>query len=133
MTDDHLKPRREPAIKVSMMPRDTNVHLTIFGGVLLAHIDLAGAVHCRAENCDRVVTISMKEVEFKQPVFVGDVVSFFCSTKRIGRTSITVKVDVWAERFEAPRACVWVTEAEVTYVNVDPQRQPTPIPRADRG
>ncbi len=131
MTEDHTKPRREPAIKVSMMPRDTNVHLTIFGGVLLSHIDLAGAVHCRAQNCDRVVTIAMKGVKFKEPVFVGDVVSFFCKTVRIGRTSITVQVDVWAERFEQPRACVWVTAAEVTYVNVDRERKPVPIPKPE--
>ena len=122
------KPGREPAIKVSMMPRDTNVHNTIFGGVLLSYIDLAGAAHARSEGCDRVVTIAMKEVEFKRPVFVGDVVSFFCTTLKTGRTSLTVKIDVWAERFEPPRSCDWVTEAEVTYVNVNPDRKPAPIP-----
>ena len=121
-------PPREPALKVSMMPRDTNVHNTIFGGLLLSHIDLAGAAHCRSAHLDRCVTISMKEVVFKNPVFVGDIVSLFCETIRIGRTSITVKVDVWAERFEQPRQCVWVTEAEVTYVNVNKDRQPIPIP-----
>ena len=110
-----------------MMPRDTNVHDTIFGGVLLSYIDLAGSVHTRTENCDRVVTISMKEVVFKEPVFVGDSVSFFCDTTKIGSSSITVKIDVWAERFELPRVCVFVTEASVVYVNVDRDRRPTPI------
>lgn len=128
---DRAKPRREPAIKVSMMPRDTNVHDTIFGGVLLSYIDLAGAAHCRSEQSDRVVTIAMEAVEFKRPVFVGDVVSFFCSTIRRGRTSITVKVDVWAERFRLPRSCDWVTEAQVTYVNVGEDRKPTPLPALD--
>ena len=123
------KPERQPSIKVAMMPRDANVHNTIFGGVMLSHIDLAGAAHCRTEGTDRCVTIAMKEVEFHEPVFVGDLVSFFCKTKRIGRTSITVSIDVWADRFAKPRQCVWVTSAEVTYVNVNEWRQPTPIPR----
>ncbi|MFT7618120.1 MAG: acyl-CoA thioesterase YciA [Planctomycetota bacterium] len=69
----------------------------------------------------------MEAIVFKNPVFVGDIVSLFCETIRIGRTSITVKVDVWAERFEAPRQCVWVTEAEATYVHVDKDRNPIPI------
>jgi len=117
----------QPALKVAMMPRDANVHQTIFGGVLLSHIDLAGAVQARNAGCDRVVTIAMKEVEFKLPVFIGDVVSFHARTKRIGRTSITIDVDVWAERLDPPHACVHVTEAEVTYVNVDAERRPIPI------
>ncbi len=120
--------RSPPALKVAMMPRDANVHQTIFGGVILSYIDLAGAAHCRQDGCDRCVTIAMKEVEFKEPVFVGDLVSFFCKTMRIGRTSITVDVEVWADRFEKPHQCVRVTEAIVTYVNVDEHRQPVPIP-----
>ena len=115
-----------------MMPSDCNVHDTIFGGVLLANIDLAGAVHAREQGgCERVVTIAMKEVEFKLPVFIGDTVSFFGETVRIGRTSITVRIHVWADRYEMPRERVWVTEAEVTYVNIDEARQPKPIIRRD--
>ena len=125
---ERTKPTREPAIKVSMMPRDTNVHDTIFGGVLLSYIDLAGAAHCRSAGSERCVTIAMDAVEFKQPVFVGDVVSFFCTTLRRGRTSITVRVDVWAERFRRPQVCEWVTEAQVTYVNVGEDRKPVPLP-----
>ncbi|MHC4471208.1 MAG: acyl-CoA thioesterase [Planctomycetota bacterium] len=80
-TEDGMSPEgREPAIKVLMMPRDANVHDTIFGGVILSHIDQAGAVHTRREGCERVVTIAMDAVEFKLPVFVGDVVSFYCRT-----------------------------------------------------
>jgi acyl-CoA thioesterase YciA len=121
---------REPAIKVLMMPRDANVHDTIFGGVILSHIDQAGAVHARREGCERVVTIAMDAVEFRLPVFVGDVVSFYCDTKRVGSTSIRVHVDVWAQRFPTTGEEVRVTEAEVTYVNVDENRESVPVPRA---
>lgn len=123
----HHHPSREPAIKVVMMPRDTNVHGTIFGGVLLSHIDQAGAVQARREGCGRVVTIAVDAVEFKLPVYVGDVVSYFCRTIRVGRTSIAVLVEVWAERHDRREPDVWVTQATVTYVNVDEERRPMPI------
>ncbi len=113
-----------------MMPRDTNVHNTIFGGVILSYIDLAGSAHARSEGVDRCVTIAMKEVEFREPVFVGDLVSFFCSTQRIGRTSITIEVEVWAERFRGPSQCVRVTSAVVTYVDVDDDRKPREIAKS---
>ena len=120
--------RSDPAIKALMMPRDTNVHGTIFGGVLLSLIDQAGAVHARKKGLDRVVTVAMEAVEFKLPVYVGDVVSFFAETIRVGRTSFTVRVDVWAERFRPAREHVRVTQAEMTFVHVDENRQPIPIP-----
>ena len=129
MTDVRDRGRGEPAIKALMMPRDTNVHGTIFGGVLLSLIDQAGAVHARYEGLDRVVTVAMQAVEFKLPVFVGDVVSFHCATIRVGRTSITVKVDVWAQRFAPSTETVHVTGAEITFVNVDADRNPVPVPR----
>ncbi|MEZ6197647.1 MAG: hotdog domain-containing protein [Planctomycetota bacterium] len=126
------RPKGEPAIKVSMMPRETNVHNTIFGGVLLSYIDLAGSVHCRTTvNLDRVVTVAMKEIIFKEPVYVGDVVSFYTQTESIGRTSVTVVVEVWADRFESPRRSVRVTDAKVTFVNVDSGRRPVPIQPSD--
>ena len=118
----------EPAIKVLMMPRDANVHNTIFGGVILSHIDQAGAVHARGRGCERVVTIAMDAVEFKLPVFVGDVVSYCCRTMSLGRTSIRVHVNVLAQRFRSPGEVVQVTEAEVTYVNIDESRKPVPVP-----
>jgi acyl-CoA thioesterase YciA len=121
------EPVGEPAIRVLMMPRDTNVHGTIFGGVILSHIDQAGAVHARKEGLDRVVTIAMDAVEFKQPVFVGDVVSFYCETLRVGRTSITIFVDVWARRFQPSTRRDRVTAAEIVYVNVDEEGSPLPI------
>lgn len=115
-----------PAIRVMMMPRDTNVHRTIFGGVILSHIDQAGAIGARMEGCSRVVTVAMDTVEFHQPVHVGDVVSYFTEIVRKGRTSITVKVKVESDRFDT-RENVSVTSANVTYVNIDENGKPTPI------
>jgi len=120
-------PVGEPAIRVLMMPRDTNVHGTIFGGVILSHIDQAGAVHARNEGLDRVVTIAMEAVEFKRPVYVGDVVSFYCETLRTGRTSIAIFVDVWAKRSMPHPANERVTSAEIVFVHVDEGRNPLPI------
>jgi acyl-CoA thioesterase YciA len=118
---------REPAIRVSMLPRDTNGHGTIFGGVLLAYIDQAGAIATRP-YCDLVVTVKMNEVVFHHPVYVGDVVSFYARVVKVGRTSITVKVSVDAERWRDPGTVVRVTDAEVVYVNIGEDRRPTPIP-----
>jgi acyl-CoA thioesterase YciA len=121
------------AIKAVMMPRDTNPHGTIFGGVLLSHIDQAGAIGAghhvrRAGWPDRlIVTVAMDRVEFHQPVLVGDVVSFYTRVVRVGRKSITMHVTVETDRNDAP---VQLTEAEVTYVAVDSDqegRRPVPI------
>jgi acyl-CoA thioesterase YciA len=117
----------EPAIRVSMFPRDTNGRGTIFGGVLLSYIDQAGAIATR-KFCDLVVTVKMNEVVFHAPVFVGDVVSFYAKVVKIGTTSITVKVTVTAERWRAVDDVVKVTEAEVVYVNVGEGGKPVPIP-----
>jgi len=117
-----------PAIKVLLLPKDTNVFGTIFGGVILSHIDLASAVEARKAGPHRYVTKAMREVEFLEPVFLGDIVNFFTETLRIGRTSITVKVSVEAERWGAGRGeKVKVTEAEVILVAVDDRGQPKPI------
>jgi acyl-CoA thioesterase YciA len=119
---------RIPAIKVILLPKDTNAFGTIFGGVILSHIDLASAVEARKVARHRYVTKAMREVEFHEPVFLGDIVNFFTETVRVGRTSITVKVTVEAERWgggEGER--VMVTQAEVVLVAVDEQGRPTPI------
>jgi acyl-CoA thioesterase YciA len=119
---------RVPAIKVLLLPKDTNALGTIFGGVILSHIDLASAVEARKASPHRYVTRAMREVEFHEPVFVGDVVNFFTETVRIGRTSVTVKVSVEAERWGAGRGeRVKVTEAEVVLVAVGGDGRPTPI------
>ena len=121
---------RSPAIRVTLMPKDTNVHGTIFGGVLLSHLDLAGAVASR-RHCDRMVTVKMTEVVFHEPVFVGDLVSFYADVLRIGNTSITVKVTVEASRHWGAGEATKVTEAEIVYVNVDENRRPVPITRRE--
>jgi len=119
---------RIPAIKVLLLPKDTNALGTIFGGVILSNIDLASAVEARKVARHRYVTKAMREVEFHEPVFLGDIVNFFTETVRVGRTSITVKVTVEAERWgggEGER--VMVTQAEVVLVAVDEYGRPTPI------
>lgn len=116
-----------------MMPRDTNAHGTIFGGVLLSYIDQAGAIEAARQVCQKIVTVAIKEVVFHQPVNVGDVVSFITSVKRLGRTSITVAVEVFSTRMMGSNIEeVKVTEAELTFVAIDDQGQPTPIKRKSR-
>jgi acyl-CoA thioesterase YciA len=119
---------RIPAIKVILLPKDTNALGTIFGGVILSHIDLASAVEARKVARHRYVTKAMREVEFHEPVFLGDIVNFFTETVRVGRTSITVKVTVEAERWGAGEGeRVMVTQAEVVLVAVDERGCPTPV------
>jgi acyl-CoA thioesterase YciA len=119
---------RVPAIKVLLLPKDTNALGTIFGGVILSHIDLASAVEARKHAAKRYVTRAMHAVEFHEPVFLGDIVSFFTQTVRLGRTSITVKVTVEAERWGSGSGeRVKVTEAEVVLVSVDASGRPEPI------
>ena len=126
------------AIKVVMMPRDTNPYGTIFGGVILSYIDQAGAVGARHEieiqgfPAQPLVTVAMEGVEFREPVFVGDTLSFWTSIRRIGETSITIQVAVETERNGQSRV---LTQAEVTYVAVAlraDERRPVPI-RGDMG
>lgn len=112
-----------------MMPRDTNAHGTIFGGVLLSYIDQAGAIEARRHTIQKFVTVAMNEVEFKQPVYVGDVLSFFTDVTRFGRTSMTVHVEVQAERFVDPQIVVPVTAASLVYVAIDETGKPTPLLR----
>ncbi len=116
-----------PSIRRLMMPRDTNALGTIFGGVILSEIDLAAAIEAHKSHPAKIVTVAMDKVEFKQPVFVGDLVSFFTDTIRIGRTSITAHVSVWAQRKFGGGTFVHVTEADVTMVAVDDEFKPTPI------
>lgn len=109
----------EPTLRVTMLPRDTNAHGTIFGGVILSHIDLAGGIAAARTAARKFVTRAMRGVEFIAPVYVGDVVSFYTAVLREGTTSVTIKVSVEAERGREPRRRVKVTEAEVVYVAVD--------------
>ena len=118
---------RDPAIRITLLPRDTNSQGTIFGGVILSYIDTAGAIeaHRHTKN-ERFVTVAMREVIFHKPVFVGDLVSFYAETVRVGTTSITTRVVVESERMGTSER-VRVTEAEVIYVAVDKTGKKIPI------
>jgi len=119
---------RDAAIRLTMMPRDTNAHGTVFGGVILSYIDVAGGVEAiRHTRHNRFVTVAMKEVIFHEPVFIGDLVSFYAKTLKVGNTSITIHVDVEAERFGTPGVVVKVTEAEVTFVAIGENQQKVTI------
>jgi len=110
-----------------MMPKDTNALGTIFGGIILSYIDQAGAVEAHQHVSGRVVTVAMDQVEFHEPVFVGDLVSFYADTTRVGTTSVSVKVTVEAERRIRGGTRVKVTQANVIYVHVDTNNKPIPI------
>ncbi len=116
-----------PAIRRVMMPRDTNAFGTIFGGVILSEIDLAAAVESHKHHSGKLVTVAMDKIVFKAPVHVGDCVSFFTKTIRIGRTSVQTEVNVWAERRFSDGADVQVTEATVTMVAVNDKGDPVPL------
>ena len=119
--------RLQPKSRVLMMPRDTNASGTIFGGVILSYIDQAGAEEAICQGARRVVTVAMNQVIFHEPVFVGDLVSFYTELIGVGRTSVRVKVQVRsARRFDRTQV-VDVTQAEITYVNVDSDGRPVPI------
>jgi len=114
----------DPAIRITLLPRDTNPQGTIFGGIILSYIDMAGAVEAhRRTGVERFVTVAMREVVFHQPVFVGDLVSFYAETAKIGTTSITVRVVVEAQRYGGTSERIKVTEAEAVYVAVDANRR----------
>ena len=124
-SEDTFTNKREPAIRVVLLPRDTNSQGTIFGGIILSHIDLAGAVEAtKVTNKQKVVTKAINEVEFKAPVFVGEVVSFYANILRVGNTSITVHVDVEVMR---NGEVIEVTHADLTFVCVDKNGKPSRI------
>jgi acyl-CoA thioesterase YciA len=116
-------------LKVIPMPGDLNVNGDIFGGWVMAQVDLAGAVMAAPYAGGRMATVAVNEFIFKQPVRLGDVLSFFGKLVRIGRTSITVKIEVYAERIGAQGKYIKVTEASLTYVAIDEQGRPREVPR----
>ena len=125
--------KRDPAIRITLLPRDTNSAGTIFGGVILSYIDMAGAIEAhRHTRMPRFVTVAMREVIFHKPVFVGDLVSFYAETVNVGNTSITIRVIVETERVGSTTEVLRVTEAEVVYVAVDERRQKTQIPNREK-
>jgi acyl-CoA thioesterase YciA len=116
---------RDPAIRVVLLPRDTNKAGTIFGGIILSYIDLAGATEVGKTTRQRIVTKAIKEVIFEEPVMVGEVVSFYAHTTAVGRTSVSVHVDVEVDR--EPHKHVRVTSADLTFVCVNAQGTPEPV------
>ena len=119
---------RDAAIRLTMMPRDTNAHGTVFGGVILSYIDVAGGVEAvRHTKHERFVTVAMKEVIFHEPVFIGDLVSFYAKTLHVGSTSITIHVEVEAERFGNKGQKVCVTSADITFVAINEARKKVQI------
>jgi len=118
-----------PALRVMPMPADANQNGDIFGGWIMSQVDIAGGVVAGRLARGRVATVAVKEFVFKEPVHIGDVLSFYVDVERIGRTSITVTVEVFAERRPADPKVVKVTEATLTYVAIDGAGQPRPVPR----
>jgi acyl-CoA thioesterase YciA len=117
-------PDKQPALRIVPMPADANQHGDIFGGWVMSQVDVAGAVSAARHARGRVATVAVNSFVFKQPVFVGDVVSFYAEITHVGRTSITVDVQVYAQRNPGEMICVKVTEASLTYVAVGPDRRP---------
>ncbi|HEX9301959.1 MAG TPA: acyl-CoA thioesterase [Casimicrobiaceae bacterium] len=121
-------PDKPPTLRVVPMPADANQHGDIFGGWVMSQVDIAGGVLAAQRARGRVATVAVNSFVFKEPVLIGDVVSFYSEIVRIGRTSITVDVVVYAQRNPTDVICVKVTEASLTYVAVGPDRRPREIP-----
>lgn len=132
MTNSKLPTDRQPAIKVSAMPKDANAGGSIFGGWIMSQIDVAGAIPALERARGRVVTVGVNSIEFHEPVFVGDLISCYAEIIKTGRTSITVKVEVYAERNPANKETIKVTEAELTYVALDENRMPIKLPELEK-
>jgi acyl-CoA thioesterase YciA len=124
----HLPEGEMPVLRIVPMPADTNAHGTIFGGWVMAQVDIAGSIPAWERAQGPVVTIAVNSFVFREPVFVGDLVSFYARVLKVGRTSITVDVEVFAQRRDERGHAVKVTEAQLTYVAVDAQRNPRPVP-----
>ena len=124
------RPEREPTLRVTPMPSDVNYNGDIFGGWIMAQVDIAGGVVAAARARGRVATVAVNAFQFKQAVFIGDVLSFYADIVRVGNTSITVNVEVYAQRNPAEVQIVKVTEATLTYVATGPDRRPRTVPPA---
>ena len=121
-------PKDDPVLRVMPMPADANVHGDVFGGWIMAQVDIAGGIPAARRARGRVATIAVNSFVFKEPVLIGDVVSFFAEVMRTGRTSITVSVEVYAQRNPREVTTVKVTEATLTYVAVGTDRRPRELP-----
>ena len=121
-------PERHAVLRVMPQPSDANIHGDVFGGWIMAQVDIAGSIPATRRAAGRVATIAVNAFTFKQPVFVGDLLSFYAEIIKVGTTSITVSVEVYAERQRLELEVVKVTEAILTYVATDDQRKRRPLP-----
>jgi len=131
MNSDALPKDKQPTLRLVPMPKDTNAAGDIFGGWIMSQADIAGSIAASRRAKGRIVTVAVNALQFKKPVFVNDVVSFYAEIIKVGRTSITVDVTVYAQRglrHERPGEVVRVTEATLTYVAIDEQRRKRPVP-----
>jgi len=128
MDEQAALPDEEPALRVVPMPADANYHGDIFGGWIMSQVDIAGSVPASRRARGRIATVAVNSFVFKEPVLIGDLVSFYARVTRVGRTSITVDVEVFAQRNPTDELCVKVTEASLTYVAVGPDRKPRELP-----
>lgn len=126
-------PERHCTLRVMPMPADLNQNGDVFGGWVMAQVDVAGAIPAMRRARGRVATVSVNSFLFKQPISVGDVVSLYAEIERVGKTSITVKVEVYAQRHYDNPIIVKVTEAELTYVAIDANGAKRPVPAENQG
>ena len=124
---DELPKNKEPSIRVLAMPKDANPTGDIFGGWIMSNVDTAGAVAAMKRSGGRVATVAVNNFEFKKPVCVGDLVSCYTEVLKVGRTSMTIKVTVFAERDSREKCVIKVTEAIIVYVALDENRKPRPV------
>ena len=134
MTQDAVSDRfpegRQPTVRVLAMPTDTNAAGDIFGGWIMSQVDIAGSIAAYRRAGGRVVTVAVNSFQFHKPVFVGDLISCYAEVVRVGRTSLTVHVEVYAERGRGIEPAIKVTEATLTYVAIDSDRKPHPVDRS---
>ena len=131
MTDNFQLPQKPCALRVMPQPADANIHGDVFGGWIMAQVDIAGSIPASRRANGRVATIAVNSFLFKQPVFVGDPLSFYADIVKTGNTSITVSVEVYAQRMSLAQDIVKVTEATLTYVATDSDRRPRALPALD--
>jgi acyl-CoA thioesterase YciA len=119
---------QDPVLRVLPMPSDANMHGDVFGGWIMAQVDIAGSIPAARRAAGRVATVAVNAFQFKQPVFVGDLLSIYATVIKTGRTSVTVSVEVYAQRNRMDAEIVKVTEAVLTYVATDDARRSRPLP-----
>ena len=124
-------PQGQPTLRVVAMPSDCSYTGDVFGGWVMAQVDIAGSIPALHRARGRVATVAVNSFQFKNPLFMGDLVSFYAEIVKVGKTSLTVDVEVYAQRDPSKPVCVKVTEATLTYVAVSEDRKPRPVPLAD--